>query len=348
MSAPASGQPAQGRESSTRGPSMADVARHVGVSHQTVSRVLNDSSLVRADTRDQVLRAIDELGYRRNTAARVLATNHSGRIGMIASDITLHGPSNILSAVNEAGHLAGYDVSLVGLDEVSPRSLRSAVDRLLDLNVEAIVIAVAHQEARDTVQALNVSVPLVAVQGVEDGDPMSAGVDQRLGAAMATKHLLDLGHTNIAHVAGPLDWMEARQRLEGWRRTLDDADVVSGAEIGGNWTADSGYRAGCSAALTTETTALFVANDTMALGVLRAMHERGRRVPEDLSVVGFDNVPDSAYYWPALTTVNQDLARIGREAVDLAVRSLRGETNPSTALIDPTLIVRSSTCPPSG
>ncbi|CUR58378.1 Transcriptional regulator, LacI family [metagenome] len=322
---------------------MADVARRVGVSHQTVSRVLNDSSLVRDDTRDLVLRAIDELGYRRNAAARVLATNRSGRIGMISAHITLHGPSEILSAVNEAGHLAGYDVSLVGLEEVSRSTLRGAVDRMLDEAVEAIVIAVAHQEASETVEDLDLPIPVVVVQGVNSGDSMSAGIDQVFGAATATKHLLDLGHTSIGHVTGPLDWIEARQRRDGWWNALESAGVEPGPELLGDWTAESGYRAACSAAIADGTTALFIANDTMALGVLRALHERGLKVPDDVSIVGFDNLPDSAYYWPALTTVDQDLGRLGREAVDLVTRALSGESDPRADLITPSLIVRSST-----
>ena len=325
---------------------MADVARHVGVSHQTVSRVLNNSTLVRDDTREQVLRAIDELGYRRNSAARVLATNRSGRIGMISAHITLHGPSEILSAVNEAGHQAGYDVSLVGLDKVSPASLRTAVDRLLDEAVEAIVIAVAHQETREAVHGLELAIPVIVVQGVKAGDPMSAAVDQELGAALATKHLLELGHRSIGHIGGPLDWIEAGQRRNGWLRVLEEAGVDPGPEFVGDWTAESGYRAGSSASITDGITALFVANDAMALGVLRALHERGLRVPHDVSLVGFDNVPDSAYYWPALTTVDQDLAQLGREAVNLVIRSLQGERIPKTELIAPTLVVRSSTSIP--
>ena len=202
-----------------RAPSMADVAARAGVSHQTVSRVLNGSPLVKDDTRAKVLAAIEEMGYRRNNAARMLATNRSGRIGMISAHLALHGPSMIAVAVQEAGHAAGYDVSLVGVSDFSPESLQGAVDRLLDEAVEALVIAVAHRSATERALSLDLSVPVVLVQGVTNGQPMASGIDQVHGARLATEHLLDLGHRHVAHVTGPADWVEAGQRREGggWR-----------------------------------------------------------------------------------------------------------------------------------
>lgn len=326
-----------------RSPSMADVAERAGVSHQTVSRVLNDSPLVRAGTRDRVLEAIEQLGYRRNMAARMLATNRSGRIGMVSAHLVLYGPSMISAAVQDVGHAAGYDVSVVGLAESSAECLREAVERLLDQAVEALVVAVAHTEALAATRALDLSIPVVITQGVSAGQPMAAGIDQHLGALIATDHLLDQGHQHVAHVTGPLDWVEAVQRTEGWREAHLRRALLPGPELAGDWSAHSGYEAGRLIADDPAITAVFVANDAMALGLLKALHERGRRVPEDVSVVGFDDVPEAAYYWPGLTTVRQDFTELGTRAVELALRSLKGEEEPALELVVPELVVRSST-----
>lgn len=324
---------------------MADVAKHAGVSHQTVSRVLNDSPLVREETRVKVLAAIEELGYRRNMAARMLATNRSARIGVISAHLVLYGPSMVSAAVQDAGHKAGYDVSLVGLSEFSPESLHDAVERLLDQAVEALVIAVAHRDALALTRDLHLAIPLVVVQGVSGGQPMSAGVDQQAGARAATDHLLELGHRHIAHVAGPKDWVEAEERREGWRAAQSDRGLLPGPEVTGDWSAESGYAAGLRIADDRDVTAVFAANDAMALGVLKALHEKGRRVPDDISVVGFDDVPEAAYYWPPLTTVNQDFATLGLRALELTLRALDGEADPVAALVAPALVVRESTGP---
>lgn len=330
-----------------RSPSMAQVAQRAGVSHQTVSRVLNDASLVKEETRLRVLAAIEELGYRRNFAARLLATNRSGRIGMVSAHLALHGPSMIATAVQHAGEAEGYGVSLVGLPELSAEALGAAVDRLIDHAVEALVVAVAHREAAEMTRALNLPVPVVVVQGVEPGQPLTAGIDQEAGARLAVDHLLDLGHPHVAHLCGPRDWTEADQRRVGWRRAHEERGLLPGAEVEGDWSPASGYREGLRIAEDLDTTAVFASNDSMALGLLRALHERGRRVPEDVSVVGYDDVPEAAYYWPGLTTVVQDFSELGRRALTLALAAARGEDAPTVDLIAPTLVVRASTTGPS-
>jgi DNA-binding LacI/PurR family transcriptional regulator len=336
-----------GRERAAgRGPSMADVAMAAGVSHQTVSRVLNGSELVKEQTKARVLAAIAELGYRRNAAARMLKTNRSGRIGMISAHLGFYGPSTIAVAVQEAGHRAGYQVSLVAVSDFHSDTLGAAVERLLDEAVEAIVVAVAHRAALERALSLELPIPLVVAQGVSAGQTMAAGIDQVAGGLLATEHLLDLGHVHVAHVTGPLDWIEAGQRREGWQRAHERRRLLPGPELTGDWTARSGYEAGLRIADDTSVSAVFVANDTMALGLLRSMHQRVRRVPEDISVVGFDNVPEAAYLWPALTTVNQELDELGQRAVDLTLRAIGGEPDPREDLITPTLLVRGSTAPP--
>lgn len=328
-----------------RSPSMADVAQRAGVSHQTVSRVLNDSPLVRPDTRDRVQAAIEQLGYRRNMAARMLATNRSKRIGMVSAHLVLYGPSMISAAVQEAGHDAGYDVSMIGLAEFSAEHLHDAVDRLLDQAVEALVVAVAHREALAATRELRLAIPVVVAQGVSAAQPMAAGIDQHEGARHATDHLLDLGHRHIAHVTGPMDWVEAEQRREGWRAAHSDRGLLPGPELAGDWSAQSGHEAGLRIAADPGVTGVFVANDAMALGVLHAFHQCGRRVPDDVSVVGFDDVPEAAFYWPALTTVKQDFAALGRRAVELTLRALGGEEDPVLDLVEPQVVARASSGP---
>ncbi len=335
----------ESRPAATRSPSMAQVAAVAGVSHQTVSRVLNDASLVKEETRLRVLAAIEELGYRRNYAARILATNRSRRIGMVTAHLGLHGPSMIALGVQEAARAEGYDVALVGLPEFSAELLDNAVDRLSDQAVEAVVVAVAHREAAELVRRLQLPVPILTVQGVEAGTPLAAGIDQAAGAELAVGHLLDLGHRHVAHVAGPSDWIEVEQRRTGWRRAHEQRGLLTGPELAGDWSPLSGYRAGLLVAEDPHVTAVFAGNDPMALGVLNALHERGRRVPDDVSVVGFDDVPEAAYYWPALTTVSQDFAELGRRALSLALGAMHGDRDARDLLV-PTLAVRGSTAPP--
>jgi DNA-binding LacI/PurR family transcriptional regulator len=325
---------------------MTDVAAAAGVSHQTVSRVLNGSELVKDETRERVLAAIAELGYRRNNAARLLVTNRSGRIGMISGNLVLHGPSMIAVSVQDAGHKAGYDVSLVAVEDFSVQSLREAVGRLRDEAVEAIVVAVAHREALEQVRALDAAVPVVVVQGVSTGQPMAVGIDQEAGARMAVDHLLDLGHRHVAHLTGPLEWVEAGQRRAGWQHAHEQRRLLPGPELNGDWTPKSGYEAGLRIAEDPDVTAVFAANDGMAMGLVYALHEKGRDVPGEISVVGFDNVPEAAYLWPALTTVDQEFSLLGRRAVELTLRALAGEADPSTELIRPELVLRDSTATP--
>lgn len=336
-------EPRKARNGGRRTPSMVDVAARAGVSHQTVSRVLNDFPMVKEETRARVLKVVEELGYRRNSAARMLATNRSGRIGMISGHLAFYGPSSIAVAVQEAGHEAGYELSLVGLSEFSAENLRDAVERLLDQAVEALVIAVAHRDALVLARSLDLAIPVAVVQGVTAGAVMAAGIDQEVGGLLATEHLLDLGHRQVAHVTGPLDWVEAGQRREGWLRAHERRGLRPGPELLGDWSAASGYQAGLRLADDPQVTAVVAANDTMALGLLHALHERGRRVPEHISVVGFDNVPGAEYYWPALTTVSQAFTLLGRRAVELTLRALTGETEPSVELVQPELVVRGST-----
>ncbi|GAB3994106.1 LacI family DNA-binding transcriptional regulator [Nocardioides marmoraquaticus] len=326
---------------------MADVAAVAGVSHQTVSRVLNDHPLVKDETRERVRAAMQQLGYRRNAAARALVTDRSNRIGVVAAHLALHGPSMINAAVQEAAHTEGYSVELVGVRELTPEALQGSVERLLDQAVEALVVAVAHRDSMEVVRALDLPVPLVTVQGVRAGQAMAVGIDQHHGGELATRHLLEVvgERGRVAHLAGPSDWTEAEMRREGWRAAIDDARADPGRVLEGDWSAASGYEAGRELLADPDVAGIFVANDDMALGLLRAVHEAGRRTPHHVAVVGFDDQPVARFYWPPLSSVRQDFAALGTRAVDLALRALAGERDASADLVVPELVVRASSSP---
>jgi DNA-binding LacI/PurR family transcriptional regulator len=323
-------------------PVMADVARLAGVSHQTVSRVINGSPSIRPATKARVQQAIEELGYRPNTAARALVTRRSGIIGIVGTNSALYGPSSIQRSVQEAARAAGYFSSLVPLAEVTLETLRDALDHLTRQSVEAIVMIAAQEDALAVAHAADIGLPMIVVEGDLSGRGLSVGVDQIDGARQATQHLIDLGHRAIEHVAGPVTYTEAKGRRTGYEAAMRDAGLVPGQRWEGDWTPASGYRIGTELVQTGGATAVFVANDQMAIGVLHAFAEAGLSVPEDVSVVGFDDIPEAAYLNPALTTVRQDFHAVGQRALDLVTATLEGVTT-NVPLLAPELIVRDST-----
>jgi DNA-binding LacI/PurR family transcriptional regulator len=332
-----------------RPPVMADVARLAGVSSQTVSRVVNGHPGLRPDTQERVAEAIRLLGYRPNSAARGLVTRRSGTIGVIGSQDGFWDPGQLDEAVQEAGLDAGFFVSAVNVPDLTRDAVQDAVDHLRDQSVEGIVLIAANDEALEVAHAQEAtSTPVVVVQGSPYDARWAVGVDQVAGAELATRHLLDLGHTGIVHVAGPLQWNEARARLQGWHTTMRTAGLRPPPHLQGDWTAESGYRIGAELAGREQVTAVFVANDQMALGVLRALWEAGRSVPGDVSVVGFDDIPEAEFLVPPLTTVRQDFTAVGHRALEV-LRTAIGDVclRAEERLIQPELVVRASAAPPS-
>lgn len=330
-----------------RPPVMADVARLAGVSHQTVSRVINEAPSIRRETRERVLDAIQRLGYRPNTAARALVRGRSGMIGIIGTARTLFGPTSIHRSVEDAARAAGYFATSVSLSEVTVRALSDATEHLMRVGVEGVVMIAGNDEALEVVRMTRSGVPFVVVEGDLSRASVTVGVDQVLGARLATEHLLDLGHRAIVHVSGPLNWAEARARLEGWRRAMSAAGLRPSEPVLGDWRAPSGYAAGLRICEMPETTAVFAANDQMAIGVLRALHECGRRVPQDISIVGFDDVPEAAYLIPPLTTIQQDFDAVGRRAITAVTQAIDDTGPQPLPLVVPKLVVRQSTAPPT-
>ena len=322
---------------------MADVARLAGVSQQTVSRVLNDSPHVHPDTRERVLDAVRKLGYRPNRVARALVTGRSRTLGVVSFDTALYGPASTLLGIEHAAHDAGYFVSIASLRSLNSRSVLSAVERLNEQGVDGILVIAPQESAARALRHVPPNVPIVATEAGPDDEIPLVAVDQIAGARAATQHLLDLGHRTVWHISGPSDWLEAQDRVRGWRATLEDAGAVQPPLLVGDWSARSGYE--LAERLATEpVTAVFVANDQMALGVLRRLHELGRRIPEEISVVGFDDIPEAAYFTPPLTTVRQNFNEIGRRALLLLLRQIEGDPRRWTReTVPPELIVRTST-----
>ncbi|WP_090773539.1 LacI family DNA-binding transcriptional regulator [Nonomuraea maritima] len=323
---------------------MADVAREAGVSHQTVSRVLNDHPNVRGETRARVLAAIGKLGYRRNHVARALVTKHSRTLGVVSFDTTLYGPASTVYGIEQAARAAGYFVSIVSLTSIDRAGMRDALDYLTGQGVDGIVVVAPQRATARALADLPLGVPAVAVEGGEAGDVSVVCVDQAAGGRLATEHLLALGHETVWHVSGPSDWLEAEGRVAGWRAALEQADRQVPRPLTGDWSPRSGYEAGRVLAGMRNVTAVFVANDQMALGVLRAFTEQGVRVPERVSVVGFDDVPESAYFSPPLTTIRQDFGAVGRHSIEVLVRQLEdGRHGLERLVVPPALVVRAST-----
>ncbi len=326
-------------------PLMVDVARLAGVSHQTVSRVLNGHPHVSAKTRADVLAAIRDLGYRPNAAARTLATGRTNALGVISVDNTLYGPSSMLYGLEQAAP-PHYLVAIARLETFDQHLLHQAIERFLGQAVEGIIVVAPQVAAIEALISLNTEIPLVAIKCGTGAPLPSVAIDNAAGAARATQYLLDLGHETVHHLGGPLSWLDAQERMDGWRDTLKAAGAPVPDMVSGDWSARSGYEIGHRLAARPDVTAVLCGNDQMALGLLRALAERGRSVPGDVSVVGFDDIPEAAFFPPPLTTVRQDFGELGRRAMHMLMDRISGHDRFESALpIMPDLVVRSSAAP---
>jgi DNA-binding LacI/PurR family transcriptional regulator len=313
----------------------------------TVSRVLREPWRVSSGTRERVQTAIDELGYRPNFAARSLVTRRSRTIGVVALNTTLFGPAALLHGIEEAACDAGFFVSIASPTQLTAEAVRASVHRLMEQSVDGVVIVAPFRLASPTLDTVIRPVPVVVVEGPPVDGPSSVGVDQELGGRLAVEHLLALGHRTVHHISGPLDWTESDGRVEGWRAALREARRRVPAVEVGDWSAGSGYDGTRALLARGGVTSIFTGNDSMALGALRALSEAGARVPQDVSVVGFDDVPECPYYLPPLTTVRQDFGGMGRQAMRMLALQIAGEAGtPHTVTLAPSLVVRASTGPP--
>ncbi|MDT0320603.1 LacI family DNA-binding transcriptional regulator [Streptomyces millisiae] len=334
---------------SARPPSMVDVAREAGVAHVTVSRVLNNHPSVRPGTRDRVVAAIERLGYRRNDVARSLKSGRSMTIGVVIAGSELFELPRILLGVEEAAQRAGYWVNMSSWQGGDVDRLAETVDRLASQAAEGVAVIADRPVGAEALEGLVTRVPMTVVMSGDLANPAigSVELDQELGARLATRHLLELGHREILHLTGRLTTFDARARVDGWRAEMLAAGVPSPELLEGDFSAASGYRLGLDVARRARRpTAVFAGNDQMAMGVLAAFAEQGVAVPGDVSLVGFDDIKGSEYLVPSLTTVRQDFVALGRTCIEVLLGVMGGE-RPRHHLIAPSLVARRSSAAPA-
>jgi DNA-binding LacI/PurR family transcriptional regulator len=320
--------PAEAEPGRSRAPNIRDVARLAGVSYQTVSRVLNDHPSIRDSTRERVLAVIAETGYRPNPAARALVTSRSRTIGVLSSQSSQYGPATSIAAIEIAARDAGYRSSVTSIATTDVTSIRAALDYLMSQSVEALVVIAPQQRVLEVIAEIAPDVPYVTLQTANLADTHGMSADQTLGARLATRHLIDLGHTEILHISGPQDWIEAEARMRGFLDEMSAQDVPTTAPILGDWTAEFGYYAGRELLTVRDFTAIFSSNDQMALGLMHAIRDAGLEIPGDVSIIGFDDLPAASWPIIELTTIAYDYASMAREAAKLITLRIEHPESP--------------------
>ncbi len=331
-----------------------EVASEAGVSTQTVSRVINGRPDVSPETRERVQNVIERMRYQPSALARSLIQQRSFTLGVVTAGLRHIGPSRTLNGITEAAEEAGYALLLKELPRYDADDIVPIFDALLSRHVDGIIWAVPEVgENRKPFSSLPLSldVPIVYItMGGRDG-LSSVSIDNYLGGRLATAHLVEQGYRHIAHISGPLDWWEARQRMAGWKDTLREFGLEANENhwVEGNWSSPSGAAAADQLFRQyPDMDAIFVGNDQMALSVLEAACRQGPRIPEDLGVVGFDDIPESAFFSPPLTTVHQDQYKMAMIAVEQIIKIIewnrQGDANieHKSVLLAPTVVVRES------
>ena len=320
-----------------------DVAKLAGVSHQTVSRVLNNHSSLKPTTREKVEKAIAELSYRPNNAARQLVTSRSRIIGVLIAEADLYGPASILNAMERVARREGYSVLSIAVSTDSKDSWREGIDQLRNLDIDGVItIALPGEIVKEIENSLDGAVIVIV-----DSEPTKkfdvVNIDNIHGARIATQHLIDSGHTQIAHVTGPEKAYESKMRRQGFETVMKEAGLTPRVIVG-DWTISRGYEIGNQIAAEKKMpSGIFCANDHLALGLLKAFHENGINVPSDISVIGFDNIPESEYLVPSVTTVSQGFDQLGNAAIEKMLLQLRESSPKEAVMLKPELIVRDST-----
>lgn len=320
-----------------------DVARYAGVSYQTVSRVINQAEHVSARTRDKVLFAMRELNYVPNRGAQQLAGKRSRTLGLLTSDLALHAPSQIASAVKNRAAQRGAGTIIAMPEQASQAACLLALQELLAQRVTGLLINLPLEDDQaEELAALAQPTPTLFLDVSPTAKVNSLVFDAAQGARLGAKHVLNLGHRVIALLGGPQSSVSARARLAGWLETLANANVTPAASAYGDWSAASGYeQAQRLLASQPLPDAILVANDQMALGVLRACAEKGIAVPGQIAVVGYDDTADSAWYTPPLTTVRQAFKEAGERSVEWLLQP-PADAELSQTLLPVTLVIRSS------
>lgn len=322
-----------------------DVAKLAGVSHQTVSRVMNNHTSIRPGTKERVLAAMKELDYQPNLAARSLVTTKSNMLAFLSADTVLYGPVGMNNAMERHARHSGYLVVSLSVIPGDSESLNEALASLRVLQIEGLVtIALPPESVKLATEAFP-NIPMVSLDTHDIGNAHAVGIDNFEGGYRATKHLLDLGHKKILHVAGQFDSFEAESRRQGYEKAMTEKKLKPEV-IQGDWTADTGLKIGVDLNLGVGGyTAIFAANDYLALGLMKALRLRGIEVPRDISLIGFDDIPEATYLTPALTTMRQDFKGLGEAAMKMLLHELNHDDSTSVENLIPEIIVRESTAP---
>jgi DNA-binding LacI/PurR family transcriptional regulator len=320
-----------------------DVASLAEVSHQTVSRVLNNHSSVKPATREKVEKAIAELNYRPNQAARQLVTSRSKIIGILIAGTELYGPWAILNAMERVARIEGYSVISISVLPDSPESWRSGIEQLRNLDIDGVItIALPNVILREVEKTLNgATIVFVDSEPTKKFDVFN--IDNYQGGLLATKHLIDLGHKNIVHITGPLSGYEGKMRRQAYEDAMKEARL-SADVIEGDWSIEKGFEVGNIIATRKKLpTAIFAANDHLAVGVLKALNDHHIKVPGDISLIGFDDIPEARFMAPSLSTVKQNFDELGKLSIQKVLAQLKEPEKVVSLKIDAALVIRDST-----
>jgi DNA-binding LacI/PurR family transcriptional regulator len=327
-------------------PNIYDVAKLAGVSHQTVSRVINNAEYIKDDTRSKVQSAMQELGYVPNAAARALVTSKSKIVGILVSDIVYHGPAGMMHAMEKEARRGGFFAISASVDPLDNSSIAQGIEHLRRLGIEGLVVITPQSDSVQAVERLVTDIPVVFIDSPNNSKELSAELDNYSGAKLATEHLISLGHKEIVHVSGPSGWFDSAPRVAGYQDAMKKANLKPQV-VDGDWAVPTGYRIGRNLDIdASKVTAIFAANDHLALGLMRALRQRGYAIPERVSIIGFDDVPEAAYYEPPLTTMRPDFAELGRVAMEKMLGQINREAMLRTDTLVPELIIRESTATP--
>lgn len=324
---------------------MIDVAKAADVSHQTVSRVINNHPNVAPETRERVLKVIEELNYRPNRMARSLAAKQTRTLAIIAYDMSYYGPTQMVINIERAVRSAGYDMFFANIDPNASTDMVAIANRITEWSVDgALLIAPVMDIQYSQMIARLSDIPVLQIDVPYGATVPSVVINQRFGSYLVTKHLIESGHRAICEIQGPPNWHGALARHQGFRDALDEYGLQPVASVEGNWSAVSGYEATDYLLQHTQFTAIVAANDQMALGAMSRLSQQGLRVPDDVSVTGFDDIPESQFFAPPLTTIRQDFSALGRKGLEYLITMIEQPDVPKVQqVIDPIPVFRAST-----
>lgn len=324
-------------------PSIRQVASVAGVSHMTVSRVLNDYPGIRDVTRQRVLEAIEALNFRPNSAARALATQRNRRFGVMLEGSSAFGPTSALRGIELAASESEYSVTSVTLSGDDGSTPQVAADQLQSQGVDAICVIAPRSSSVIALREIAVSIPLLIIKSDTDPQWMTLAVDQAMGTELVVDHLVELGHRDILHVSGPLDWLDAHARERAFHARCRALGLNQRPIVVGDWSADFAYDYVRKLKRPPDYTAIFAANDETALGLIHGFADRSIGVPEEISIAGFDDMPLAGHFLPPLTTVRQDFHELGRRVLNMLVAAVEGRDLPADDPVPVELIIRQST-----